>query len=205
MTTEEYVSMKMSPVPDVLNHLERETWQKLINPRMCSGAYQGRLLSAISKMIGPNLILELGTYTGYSAICLLEGLSEQGRMVTMELNTELKWMHEKYLNDPRLDVKYGPALELLEQMDISKVDLVFVDADKVNYMNYLRHLETKLPKGAWVLVDNVLWSGKVLSPATPGDIDTQVLQELNDYLASSASWQTIILPIRDGLTIARRN
>jgi len=205
MTTEEYVSMKMSPVPDVLNHLERETWQKLINPRMCSGAYQGRLLSAISKMIGPNLILELGTYTGYSAICLLEGLSEQGRMVTMELNTELKWMHEKYLNDPRLDVQYGPALELLEQMDISKVDLVFVDADKVNYMNYLRHLETKLPKGAWVLVDNVLWSGKVLSPATPGDIDTQVLQELNDYLASSASWQTIILPIRDGLTIARRN
>lgn len=205
MTTEEYVSMKMSPVPDVLNHLERETWQKLINPRMCSGAYQGRLLSAISKMIGPNLILELGTYTGYSAICLLEGLSEQGRMITMELNTELKWMHEKYLNDPRLEVKYGPALELLEQMDISKVDLVFVDADKVNYMNYLRHLETKLPKGAWVLVDNVLWSGKVLSPAMPGDIDTQVLQELNDYLASSASWQTIILPIRDGLTIARRN
>jgi caffeoyl-CoA O-methyltransferase len=205
MTTEEYVTSMMSPVPDALHQLERETWQKLINPRMCSGAYQGRLLSAISKMIGPRLILELGTYTGYSAICLLEGLSHYGRMMSLELNEELKWMHEKYLVDSRLEVKYGHALELMSQLDVSKVDLVFVDADKVNYMNYLKYLETNLPSGAWVLVDNVLWSGKVLSEPLPGDTDTQVLQELNQYLAASSAWQTIILPIRDGLTIARRN
>ncbi len=93
----------------------------------------------------------------------------------------------------------------MSQLDVSKVDLVFVDADKVNYMNYLKYLETNLPSGAWVLVDNVLWSGKVLSEPLPGDTDTQVLQELNQYLAASSAWQTIILPIRDGLTIARRN
>jgi predicted O-methyltransferase YrrM len=205
MTTEEYLSQNMSAVPDLLVQLEKETWQKLINPRMCSGAYQGRLLSAISKMINPRSILELGTFTGYSALCLMEGLALDGKMVSLELNEELSWIHEKYLKDTRMELRYGNALDSLPLIALSEVDLVFVDADKRNYMNYLRILEGGLRSGAWVLLDNVLWSGKVLEPAVEGDIDTIVLQELNQYLAQSSSWETIILPIRDGLTIARRN
>jgi len=205
MTTEEYLSQNMSAVPDLLVQLEKETWQKLINPRMCSGAYQGRLLSAISKMINPRSILELGTFTGYSALCLMEGLALDGKMVSLELNEELSWIHEKYLKDTRMELRYGNALDSLPLIALSEVDLVFVDADKKNYMNYLRILEGGLRSGAWVLLDNVLWSGKVLEPAVEGDIDTIVLQELNQYLAQSSSWETIILPIRDGLTIARRN
>lgn len=205
MTTEDYMKLHMSAVPDVLEQLEKETWQKLVNPRMCSGAYQGRLLSALSKMIRPKNILELGTFTGYSALCLLEGMKIDGKMITLELNEELSWIHKKYLNDPRLEVRYGDAIEALSRLALSEVDLVFVDADKKNYMNYLHLLEGGLRAGAWVLLDNVLWSGKVLEPAASGDIDTIVLQELNQYLAQSNAWETIILPIRDGLTIARRN
>ncbi len=205
MTTEDYLKLHMSAVPDLLEQLEKETWQKLVNPRMCSGAYQGRLLSALSKMIRPQNILELGTFTGYSALCLLEGLTIDGKMMTLELNEELSWIHKKYLNDPRLEVRYGNAMETLLKLSLSEVDLAFVDADKKNYMNYLHLLEGGLRSGAWVLWDNVLWSGKVLEPAAPGDADTIVLQELNQYLAQSTSWETIILPIRDGLTIARRN
>jgi predicted O-methyltransferase YrrM len=205
MTTEEYLSQNMSAVPELLVQLEKETWQKLINPRMCSGAYQGRLLSAISKMINPRSILELGTFTGYSALCLMEGLALDGKMVSLELNEELSWIHEKYLKDTRMELRYGNALDSLPLIALSEVDLVFVDADKKNYMNYLRILEGGLRSGAWVLLDNVLWSGKVLEPAVEGDIDTIVLQELNQYLAQSSLWETIILPIRDGLTIARRN
>ena len=205
MTTEEYLSQNMSAVPELLVQLEKETWQKLINPRMCSGAYQGRLLSAISKMINPRSILELGTFTGYSALCLMEGLALDGKMVSLELNEELSWIHEKYLKDTRMELRYGNALDSLPLIALSEVDLVFVDADKRNYMNYLNILEDGLRSGAWVLLDNVLWSGKVLEPAIEGDIDTFVLQELNQYLAQSSSWETIILPIRDGLTIARRN
>jgi caffeoyl-CoA O-methyltransferase len=205
MTTEEYLNQNLSAVPDLLVQLEKETWQKLINPRMCSGAYQGRLLSALSKMIKPKCILELGTFTGYSAICLMEGLALDGKMLSLELNEELSWIHEKYLKDPRMSLRYGNAMETLSTIAISEVDLVFVDADKKNYMNYLRILEGGLRSGAWVLLDNVLWSGKVLEPADEGDVDTIVLQELNQYLAKSPLWETIILPIRDGLTIARRN
>jgi caffeoyl-CoA O-methyltransferase len=205
MTTEEYLNQNLSAVPDLLVQLEKETWQKLINPRMCSGAYQGRLLSALSKMIKPKSILELGTFTGYSALCLMEGLALDGEMVSLELNEELSWIHEKYLKDPRMSLRYGNAMEILPTIALSEVDLVFVDADKKNYMNYLHNLEGGLQSGAWVLLDNVLWSGKVLEPADEGDIDTIVLQELNHYLAKSPLWETIILPIRDGLTIARRN
>jgi predicted O-methyltransferase YrrM len=204
MTTEEYVNLQLSAIPENLVQLEKETWQKLINPRMCSGAYQGRLLSAISKMIQPRSILELGTFTGYSALCLLEGLTADGEMISFEVNHELEWMHQKYLTDPRLRIQYGNAVEMLPEVELSGVDLVFVDADKRNYMNYLLVLEKGLKVGAWVLLDNVLWSGKVLEKAEDGDMDTQILQTLNTYLAQSNHWETIILPIRDGLTIARR-
>ncbi len=204
MTTEEYVNLQLSAIPENLVQLEKETWQKLINPRMCSGAYQGRLLSAISKMIQPRSILELGTFTGYSALCLLEGLTADGEMISFEVNQELEWMHQKYLTDPRLRIQYGNAVEMLPEVELSGVDLVFVDADKRNYMNYLLVLEKGLKVGAWVLLDNVLWSGKVLEKAEEGDMDTQILQTLNTYLAQSNHWETIILPIRDGLTIARR-
>lgn len=204
MTTEEYVNQHLSAIPELLVQLEKETWQKLINPRMCSGAYQGRLLSAISKMIQPRQILELGTFTGYSALCLLEGLQLDGQMMSFELNHELEWIHQKYLTDNRLKVHYGDAMEMLPEVDLKNVDLVFVDADKRNYMNYLLLLESALSVGTWVLLDNVLWSGKVLEKAEVGDTDTQVLQALNTYLTQSNNWETIILPIRDGLTIARR-
>jgi len=205
MTTEEYVNQHLSSVPETLVQLEKETWQKLINPRMCSGAYQGRLLSMLAKMINPKRVVELGTFTGYSALCLLEGLTKEGKLMTLELNEELKWMHEKYLKDSRIEIHYGAAMDLMSSLNWTDVELVFVDADKRNYMNYILFLEKMLASGSWVLLDNVLWSGKVLQPTQDGDEDTKILKEVNAYMASSSKWEIIILPIRDGLTIARRN
>ncbi len=201
---DEYLEKHMSESSDVLKALEHETWQKLINPRMCSGAYQGRVLSALSKMIGPKRILELGTYTGYSAIALAEGLQVGGSLDTLDVNDELRWIHEKYLKQFPIRVHYGDANELMQDLDLQVYDLVFVDADKQSYLNYKNLLERGMKKGAWVLWDNVLWNGKVFQEASEKDIDTQTLQKLNIALAESRIWETVILPIRDGLTLSRK-
>ncbi len=203
-TIDAYVEEHMSVVPQILSDLEKETWQKVINPRMCSGGYQGRVLSAISKMISPKRILELGTYTGYSAICLSEGLQEGGYLTSLDINDELSWIHEKYLSKLPIEVKYGDAHDQLKELDLSDVDLVFVDSDKAGYLNYCMVLESKLKKGTWVLWDNVLWNGKVLEETDAKDKDTEVLKKLNLHLAQSPNWEVVILPIRDGLTLSRK-
>jgi predicted O-methyltransferase YrrM len=201
---DEYLEKNMSDSSDVLKALEHETWQKLINPRMCSGAYQGRVLSALSKMISPNKILELGTYTGYSAIALSEGLQAGGSLDTLDINDELQWIHQKYLKQLPITVHYGDAKHTMSHMDLKVYDLVFVDADKQSYFEYKEILENGLKKGAWVLWDNVLWNGKVFHEAAEKDVDTQTLQKLNKALAESDNWETVILPIRDGLTLSRK-
>lgn len=201
---DEYIERNMSPVPDVLSELEKETWQKVINPRMCSGAYQGRVLSMLSKMLRPRGILEIGTYTGYSAICLAEGLAPEGKLISLDINDELKWMHQKYLSQLPIEVMYGDAHQTLQELDLANFDLVFVDADKSGYNDYCQILEEGIKPGTWVLWDNVLWNGKVLEETAPNDKDTDVLKKLNQYLAESSLWEVVILPIRDGLTLTRK-
>ncbi|MEY4330073.1 MAG: hypothetical protein RL609_821 [Bacteroidota bacterium] len=203
-TIETYLEENMSSIPSLLHELEKETWQKVINPRMCSGAYQGRVLSALSKMIRPRNILEIGTYTGYSALCLSEGLLSGGTLISMDVNDELKWIHDKYLRNQPIQIMYGDAHEKLNEVHLDGVDLVFVDADKSGYMQYCLWLEKHLATGTWVLWDNVLWNGKVLEETAPKDIDTAVLKELNGHLAQSSEWEVVILPIRDGLTLSRK-
>ena len=204
MKVEDYIEKHITPPSEALLRLEKITWQKLINPRMCSGSYQGRLLSLISKMIAPRNILELGTFTGYSTLCLLEGLVFDGTLHTVDINDELKWIHDQFLTDPRIFKHYLAAEDFLCQHDWSEVDLVFIDADKSNYLRYWEMLEAKLKRGTVVLLDNVLWSGKVLQPTASGDIDTEVLKLLNERISSSADWEAMIIPIRDGITLARK-
>jgi caffeoyl-CoA O-methyltransferase len=201
---QEYIEEWMTPPSDRLAELERETWQKLVNPRMCSGAYQGRWLSLISKLLRPTSILELGTYSGYSTLCLLEGLARNGEMVTVDINDELAWIHKKYLTDIRIRNQYMSAGDFIKNHDLSKVDLVFLDADKEQYLNYFEALTEKLSSGAVLLIDNVLWNGKVLRPIEHGDGDTEVLHELNKTIARHPSWEAMIIPIRDGITLARK-
>lgn len=203
-TIETYLEENMSSAPNLLDELEKETWQKVINPRMCSGAYQGRVLSALSKMIRPRNIVEIGTYTGYSALCLSEGLEAGGKLISLDVNDELKWIHDKYLSNHPIHILYGDAHEKLNEVNWVGVDLVFVDADKSGYMQYCLSLQNHLAPGTWVLWDNVLWNGKVLEETAPRDTDTAVLKELNNYLAQSSKWEVVILPIRDGLTLSRK-
>jgi len=204
MELQDYLEQHLSPASEQLEKLEKITWQKLINPRMCSGHYQGRLLSLIAKMIQPKHIIELGTFTGYSTLCLLEGLSEKGVIHTVDVNDELQWVHDQFLNDPRIVRHYLPAEDFLEQYACSEADLIFMDADKSNYLNYWEKVEGNLKSGTVVLLDNVLWNGKVLLPTERGDVDTEVLKMLNQRIAQSSAWEAMIIPIRDGITLARK-
>jgi predicted O-methyltransferase YrrM len=199
-----YLEEWMTPPSERLAELERETWQKLVNPRMCSGAYQGRWLSLISKLLRPSSILELGTFSGYSTLCLLEGLDQNGELLTVDINEELAWIHQKYLTDHRIRNHYMSAAHFIDQNDLSKIELVFLDADKSQYLKYLESLTHKLSSGAILLVDNVLWNGKVFQAIQPGDKDTQVLHELNKTIARHPCWEAMIIPIRDGITLARK-
>ena len=190
----------------LLRDLSRETWQKVLNPRMLSGAFQGRILSMISKLIQPKNILEIGTYTGYSALCIAEGLPEEGMIYTLDINEELEDLQNKYFEKSgyRNKIKqfFGNAIEIIPTLDI-KFDLVFIDADKSNYANYFNLVINKMNSGGVILSDNVLWSGKVVESLNPKDIDTKALLEYNLLLSSDERVETVLLPIRDGLTISR--
>ncbi|WP_299132090.1 O-methyltransferase [uncultured Tenacibaculum sp.] len=192
--------------PELLKELNRETWQKVLNPRMLSGAFQGRVLSMISKLIKPKSILEIGTYTGYSALCLAEGLSEDGVLHTIDKNEELEELQFKYFQKSgfqnQIKQYIGNAIEIIPSIN-STFDLVFIDADKSNYLNYFELIVDKMNKGGVILSDNVLWSGKVVEPLNPKDIDTKILLEYNKLLKEDTRLETILLPIRDGLTITR--
>jgi caffeoyl-CoA O-methyltransferase len=192
--------------PELLQQLNKETWQKIMVPRMLSGHFQGRLLSMISKLIQPKTILEIGTYTGYSALCLAEGMKMNGVLHTIDHNQELVEIQKKYFD--KSDFKnnivqhLGNALEIIPKIN-ENFDLVFIDADKSNYINYFNALIGKMNSGGLILSDNVLWSGKVIEPVNSKDIDTITLMEYNKLLKNDSRLETVLLPIRDGLTISR--
>jgi caffeoyl-CoA O-methyltransferase len=204
---EQYAEKHSSPESEILSELSRETWQKIVMPRMLSGHIQGRFLSMISKLHRPQRILEIGTYTGYSALCLVEGLAENGKLYTIDINDELQPIQNKYFaKSERKDSihrLFGNALTIIPELN-EEFDLVFIDADKDNYINYYNLLIARLKPGAILLADNVLWSGKVTKPAATNDIETRVLQEFNDLVTADLRVENILLPIRDGLMMIRK-
>jgi len=192
--------------PALLAKLNRETHQKVLQPRMLSGHYQGRVLSMLSKLIRPSTVLEIGTYTGYSALCLMEGIQENGVLHTIDINEELYDFQRKYFEESswgkQIKQHVGKALEIIPELDL-KFDLVFIDADKKNYLNYFEIILSKMNKGGIILSDNVLWSGKVIEELREGDLDTEVLLQYNKLLNEDERVESVLLPIRDGLTVTR--
>jgi len=203
---EDYAVLHTEDEPELLQQLSKETWQKVLVPRMLSGHYQGRLLSMLSKLIQPKTILEIGTYTGYSALCLAEGLHQKGMLHTIDTNEELVDFQKKYFDKSpyknQIKQYLGDALEIIPKID-EKIDLVFIDADKTNYSNYFHLIIDQMNSGGIILSDNVLWSGKVVESLNPKDIDTKALLAYNKLLKEDSRVETILLPIRDGLTISR--
>ena len=203
---DEYVVDNSQKEPQILQELTKETWQRVLNPRMLSGAFQGRILSMISKIIHPKDILEIGTYTGYSAICIAEGISNEATIDTIDKNEELEDIQNKYFKKSgfrdQIKQHIGNALEIIPTLD-KKFDLVFIDADKSNYCNYFNLVIGKMKKGGIILSDNVLWSGKVVEKLDKKDIDTKALLKYNSLLNSDPRVETVLLPIRDGLSISR--
>lgn len=204
---DEYCTEHTINQPTYLDELARETWQKIINPRMLSGKLQGRFLAAVSHMLKPKRVLEIGTYTGFSALCFAEGLAPEGKITTIDINDELEPIVSKYIAKSGfqdvIDPIYGNALDVIPTLDPS-FDLVFIDADKSNYLNYYNLLIDKLPTGAFILADNVLWSGKVIEPIQPKDIDTKALVEFNAFVQSDSRVENVLLPIRDGVMLIRK-
>lgn len=192
--------------PEILKELNRETWQKILNPRMLSGDFQGRVLSMISKLIQPKFVLEIGTYTGYSALSMAEGMATDGRLHTIDRNEELYDFQKKYFEKSKYGdmilQHVGNALEIIPTLE-EKFDLVFIDADKSNYSNYFNLVIDKMNPGGVILSDNVLWSGKVVEELNPKDIDTKALLKYNKLVNEDVRVETVLLPIRDGLTISR--
>ena len=191
----------------VLAELNRETWAKVLIPRMLSGHLQGRTLSMFSQMIQPKTILEIGTYTGYSAICLAEGLQENGSLHTIDINEELKSMCERYFEkagiNKQVKLYTGNAMDIIPTID-AEFDLVFIDADKENYSNYFDLIIERIPIGGYIIADNVLWSGKVVEEVDTKDIETQGLIAFNKKMHESKRLENLLLPIRDGLMICRK-
>lgn len=203
---DDYVLGHSQQEPEILVALSKETWQKVLNPRMLSGAFQGRVLSMISKILQPKTILEIGTFTGYATLCLAEGLSKKGKIITIDKNEELESLQNKYfeMSEFRSQIiqKVGNAMDIIPLID-EKFDLVFIDADKVNYENYFHLVIDKMNPGGIILSDNVLWSGKVVEELDSKDTDTKALLQYNKLLNKDERLETVLLPIRDGLTISR--
>ncbi|TRO65589.1 O-methyltransferase [Christiangramia sabulilitoris] len=203
---DEYIVAHSQNEPDLLSQLNRETNQKVMQPRMLSGHYQGRVLSLLSKMKNPETILEIGTYTGYSALCLAEGLAKNGVLHTIDVNEELFDLQKKYFDKSayagQIVQHLGDATEIIPGID-AKFDLVFIDADKPNYPKYFEQIIEKMNSGGLILSDNVLWSGKVVKKAKKDDESTLALLEYNRLLVIDDRVETVILPIRDGLTLTR--
>ena len=201
----DYLNKNSEKEPEILSQLSKETHQKILQPRMLSGHIQGRFLSFISKIKSPDKILEIGTYTGYSTICLAEGLSKNGRIDTIDKNEELIKIQNKYFKKSGFRNKIvqhtGNALDILKSLN-EKYDIVFIDADKENYINYFNQVSNKLSKNGIIISDNVLWSGKVLD-SKQKDEETSTLVEFNKIVNHDKRFKNIILPIRDGISISR--
>jgi predicted O-methyltransferase YrrM len=203
---EDYIEKHSEKEPDLLAALNKETYQKILLPRMLSGHFQGRVLSMLSKLIRPVNILEIGTFTGYAALCLCEGMQENGQLHTIDIKEELETIQRKYFDKSpwgnQIFQHLGEAIAIIPTLEL-KFDLVFIDADKENYLNYFEMILPKMNKGGIILSDNVLWSGKVLEPLQKNDVSTKVLLEYNELLKNNPRVETVLLPIRDGLTVSR--
>jgi caffeoyl-CoA O-methyltransferase len=202
---EDYIEQHSEKEPALLAALNKETYQKILLPRMLSGHFQGRVLSMLSKLIRPVNILEIGTYTGYSALCLCEGMQEGGQLHTIDIKEELVDFQRKHFDKSpwgkQIVQHLGEAVEIIPTLEL-KFDLVFIDADKENYLNYFELILPKMNKGGIILSDNVLWSGKVLEPLQPNDLSTKIIMEYNELLKNDPRVETVLLPIRDGLTVS---
>lgn len=203
---EDYIEQHSEKEPELLAALNKETYQKILLPRMLSGHFQGRVLSMLAKLIRPVNILEIGTYTGYSALCLCEGIQENGQLHTIDIKEELVDFQRKHFDKSpwgkQIVQHLGEATAIIPNLDL-KFDLVFIDADKENYLNYFELIVPKMNKGGIILSDNVLWSGKVLEPLQKKDISTKILLEYNLLLKNDPRVETVLLPIRDGLMVSR--
>ena len=205
-TLDTYVTEHTQSEPELLQQLNRETQAKVLQPRMLSGHYQGRVLSMIAKLIAPKTILEVGTYTGYSALCMMEGIHKEGTLHTIDKNEELHDLQRRYFDasgyGTQMIQHVGNALDIIPKLNVN-FDLVFIDADKENYAHYFELVLPKMNTGGVILSDNVLWSGKVLETPNDDDIDTQALIAYNKLLKTHPKVESVLLPIRDGLTITR--
>ena len=203
---EDYIEQHSEKEPQHLAALNKEPYQKLLLPRMLSGHFQGRVLSMLSKLIRPVNILEIGTYTGYSALCLCEGMQENGQLHTIDIKEELIDFQRKHFDKSpwgnQIVQHLGEAVDIIPTLDM-QFDLVFIDADKENYIHYFELIVPKMNIGGIILSDNVLWSGKVLEPLQKNDVSTKVLLEYNQLLKNDPRVETVLLPIRDGLTVSR--
>lgn len=203
-----YAEKHTTPENELIKSLNRDTHANVLAPRMLSGHLQGRLLSLFSKMIQPKAILEIGTYTGYAALCLAEGLTKDGILHTIDINEELETRIQKYFNQStyknQIKLHIGNALEIIPTIN-QKFDLVFIDADKENYSKYYDLLIDQMPSGGIIMADNVLWSGKVINQeAINTDNDTRELDHFNAKVQSDPRVENILIPVRDGIMVARK-
>ena len=211
MTLEEYISSHSTAENEVLEAITRDTHVHILNPHMLSGHVQGRVLSMLSHMIQPKRILELGTFTGYSALCLAEGLAEGGKLITIEHNDELEEtirrnIAQSPLSD-RIELLIGDAVERVKELrneGVNEFELVFIDADKREYCAYLEAVYPMVPVGGFILADNTLWDGHIIDPAYDKDKQTLGLRAFNDKLKEDDRFEQVILPLRDGLTLIRK-
>ncbi len=201
-----YLDNHCEPEPELLQKINRDTYLKVLKPHMLSGHYQGRVLSFLSKMMQPKRILEVGTFTGYATICLAEGLTEDGEIHTIEVNRELEEMLNSHFESTNVNKKiklhFGAAEQVISTLPYTDFDLAFIDADKKNNYLYFQLIFDKIRSGGLIIIDNVLWKGKVYG--TENDADTQVIRKLNDQVAADTRVEKLILPIRDGLLIIRK-
>ena len=202
-----YCITNSSRESEILKELNRQTHIRTLNPRMICGKHQGRFLSMISKIIKPKKILEIGTFTGYSTLCLAEGLEKEGEIDTIDNNYELKKIQNYFFNLSKLQNKINQftcdAIEILPKLK-DKYDLIFLDADKKNYLNYLNLIVPLLSKKGVLISDNVLWSGKVISVNENNDSETEILKKFNHKLSNHKNLETVLLPIRDGISLSMK-
>lgn len=205
---EEYILSHIDPEPELLKRMTREAHVKLLHPRMISGNIQGRLLKILTSILKPQNILEIGTYTGYSALCLAEGAPSTSKIVTIEVDDEIESFIRRYLDESeygdKIDLIIGDALELMHDFDDNYFDLIFIDGDKRDYIAYYDIAFNKLRKEGVILVDNTLWSGKVIDEKYKKDSQTKGVLEFNNHIQEDIRIEKVILPIRDGLTIIRK-
>jgi caffeoyl-CoA O-methyltransferase len=202
-----YTESHTTPESELLQKLNRETWAKIIMPRMLSGHLQGRVLSMFSNMIKPSRILEIGTYTGYSAICLAEGLTPDGKLFTIDINEELESMVKRYVSESpardKIITMTGNAMQIIPKLN-EQFDLDFIDADKENYSNYYDLVFDKIKPGGYIIADNVLWSGNVLKSDSEMDEETKAINDYNNKIQNDPRVENVLFPVRDGLMVARK-